>query len=184
MNNWALQYSGGSGGYLCLHLLLLSGKFYSAFSNDLSLDQIIQKHWNIPSPDQWKHSEIFPNNQLTLDTMVDSNKICFYCNPFDGDNTLEFPHKKIVIYTDYYSQRLLTYYKKAHWYYLKESDVWDLKYVELRNFLKVWQTHYNNIKDPNILKPQLHPLNYLHSISLLFKTSYFQYHDIPYKTLI
>ena len=39
------------------------------------------------------------------------------------------------------------------------------------------QTHkINTIKDPNILKPQLNPSNYLHSINLIFKTSYFQYH--------
>ena len=35
---------------------------------------------------------------------------------------------------------------------------------------------------PNTLKPQLNPSNYLHSISLIFKTSYFQYHDIPFKS--
>ena len=39
------------------------------------------------------------------------------------------------------------------------------------------QTHkINTIKDPNILKPQLNSPNYLHSINLIFKTSYFQYH--------
>ena len=50
-----------------------------------------------------------------------------------------------------------------------------------KQYLK--QTHkINTIKDHNILKPHLNPSNYLHSISLIFKTSYFQYHDIPFKS--
>lgn len=150
MTNWALQYSGGSGGFLLLHLLLLSDKFYAAFDRDLLLDQLIQEHWDIPSPDQWKSTEIWPDNQLTLDSQVHVDKIYFQCNPYGNDRKSileEIPHKKIVIYTDYHSQDLLAYYKKAYWY--TGRTAWNIKYIEFRKFLKTWQTHYNNVKDPS-----------------------------------
>lgn len=150
MTNWALQYSGGSGGFLLLHLLLLSDKFHAAFDRDLQLDQLIQEHWNIKSPDQWKSNEIWPDDQLTLDSRVHVDKIYFRCNPYGNDRKSildEIPHKKIVIYTDYHSQDLLAYYKKANWY-TGQSD-WYIKYTKFKKFLKTWQTHYNNIKDPS-----------------------------------
>ena len=149
MTNWALQYSGGSGGFLLLHLLLLSDKFYTAFDRNLSLDQIIQEHWNIKSPNQWKSTEIWPDAQITLDAQVDFDKIYFQCNPFEHDyNTVlkELVYKKIVIYTDYQSQLLLAHYKKANWRFCHYQDI---KYVEFRKFLNNWKDHYANIKDPS-----------------------------------
>jgi hypothetical protein len=145
MTNWALQYSGGSGGFLLLHLLLLSDKFYASFDKDLSLDQIIQEQWNIKSPNQWKRTEIWPNNQITLDSQINVDKIYFRCNPFANDieDILgELPYKKIVIYTDYHSQDLLAHYKKANWY--SHSGT---KYTKFKKFLKGWQKYYTNIKD-------------------------------------
>ena len=150
MTNWALQYSGGSGGFLLLHLLLLSDKFYTAFNRNLSLDQIIQEHWNIKSPNQWKSTEIWPDAQITLDAQVDFDKIYFQCNPFDHDYTTilkELRYKKIVIYTDYQSQLLLAHYKKANWYFSITGQ--DIKYSEFRKFLNNWKDHYANIKDPS-----------------------------------
>lgn len=150
MNNWALQYSGGSGGFLLLHLLLLSDKFYSAFRKDLALDQLIQQHWSIVAPNQWKSTEIWPDNQLTFASEVNVDKLYFQCNPHElGLAPKNFPCKKLVLYTDYRSQQLLAYYKKAHWYYSKQFQVHDIKYVELRAFLKSWQEHYRNVKDPS-----------------------------------
>jgi hypothetical protein len=149
MTNWALQYSGGSGGFLLLHLLLLSDQFYTAFDRDLSLDQIIQEHWNIKSPDQWKNTEIWPSAQITADSLTNVDKIYFQCNPFgDDSNSIleELLCKKIVIYTDYHSQDLLAYYKKAYWYF--GQNIRNVKYAKFKKFLKMWQTHYNNIKDP------------------------------------
>ena len=154
MTNWALQYSGGSGGFLLLHLLLLSDKFYTAFDRNLSLEQIIQEHWNIKSPNQWKSTEIWPDAQITLDAQVDFDKIYFQCNPFEHDyNTVlkELVYKKIVIYTDYQSQLLLAHYKKANWYVSVPGHSvpgQDLKYVEFRKVLNNWKDHYANIKDP------------------------------------
>lgn len=158
MNNWALQYSGGSGGFLLLHLLLLSNKFYAAFDRDISLNQIIQEHWNIKSPEQWKSTEIWPNTQATLDAQVEVNKIYFQCNPFD--NMLDIGDvkcKKIVIYTDYRSQQLLSHYKKANWWYTL-----DLKYYTFKTFLKTWQTHYTNVKDPSW--PKCLSIRHLHRL--------------------
>lgn len=146
MNNWNLLYSGGSGGFLLLHLLLLSKKFHAEFEKELTLNQIIQEHWNIISPDQWKKSEIWPNNQLTASSQVNADKIYFYCNPYNYST--EFAGKKIVIYTDLHSQRLLAHYKKANWY-CGGSRVFDVRYAVFKTFLKRWQDHYNNIKDPN-----------------------------------
>ena len=149
MNNWKLEYSGGSGGFLLLHLLLLSGKFYSAFDKDLPLDKIVQEHWNIVSHDQWKKTEIWPNNQTTESSVTNLDKLFFYCNPYDHKNyTTEFSGKKIVIYTDLHSQRLLAYYKKANWY-CNGFRVFDVRYPVFKDFLKRWRVHYNNIKDPD-----------------------------------
>ena len=150
MNNWKLEYSGGSGGFLLLHLLLLSEKFHAVFEKELTLDQIIQEHWNIASPDQWKKSEIWPNNQLTASSQAKSDKIYFHCNPYDYKNySTEFAGKKIVIYTDLHSQRLLAHYKRANWYNCRESRVFDVRYTVFKTFLKRWQEYYNNIKDPD-----------------------------------
>lgn len=149
MTNWALQYSGGSGGFLLLHLLLLSDKFYASFDRDLSIDQIIQEHWDIKSPGRWKSTEIWPNNKITLDSQINVDKIYFQCNPYiknSKDILRALPsYKKIVIYTDHHSQDLLAYYKKANWYY----DFSKTKYNKLKTFLKKWQQHYSNVKDPS-----------------------------------
>jgi hypothetical protein len=151
MTNWALQYSGGSGGFLLLHLLLLSDKFYTAFDRNIPLDQIIQEHWNIKSLDQWKNTEIWPAWKITLDARVNVDKIYLTCNPFELNyNTVlkGLVYKKIVIYTDYQSQLLLARCKKANVPFFGRAGQ-DLKYIKFKKVLKNWKDHYANIKDPS-----------------------------------
>lgn len=145
-----LSYSGGSGGFLLLHLLLLSGKFFTAFSVAEPLDDIIHKQWNIRNHAMWKESEIWPQNNLTQLGYTTLHKLYFECNP----NVKEFKcnAKSLVLYTDISSQIKLAYCKKAHWFEDRTST-----FADKKKFIREWRDHYNNIKDiswPKCVSPR------------------------------
>jgi hypothetical protein len=137
-----LLYSGGSGGFLLLHLLLLSGRYFSSFPTDLSLDEIIERQWQIKDPARWKEKEMCPSNTETKNTACDLEKIYFYCNPDYADIDQYPGHVNLCLYTNYASQLKLAYYKKANWFY--NSD-----FVSYKSLLRSWQQHYRNVKDPS-----------------------------------
>lgn len=132
--NLHLGYSGGSGGFLTLHLLLLTKYYVNNLSNDLT--NILCRQWSITDHSTWKDTEVWPDNTATK-LMPNDPKIFFYCNP-----TVEFwqsiTESKLLVYTDFQSQLLLAKFKKA-WIY--HNTIQDIDY-HFRNF-------YQNIKDPN-----------------------------------
>ena len=122
-----LLYSGGSGGFFLLHLLLLSGKFYTSFFNDKSINDAIESQWNITNPDNWKHSETWPDNQATQRTTTDCHKLYFYCLLPELSQMPELRSSKyLVLYTDISSQLELAYFKKARWFHNTRKKPIDL----------------------------------------------------------
>lgn len=145
MNNINLIYAGGSGGFLLLHLLLLSGCYAVALKNNHSIETAISQQWKINNSAKWKESEFWPDNSQTQLLETDLHKIYFYCN--SELTSIVRPGKLAVIYTDYASQQNLAYYKKAHWYKDKTKPAFDFKFSAYIKLLRTWREHYNNIKD-------------------------------------
>lgn len=146
MNNINLIYSGASGGFLLLHLLLLSGRYTVALKNNHDIATAIMEQWEIKNSAKWKDSEVWPDNSQTQLLETDLRKIYFYCNTKLLD--IVRPAQLAVIYTDYRSQQQLAYYKKAHWYKDETKPAFDFKFSAYVKLLRSWQEHYNNIKDP------------------------------------
>ncbi len=133
-----LGYRGGSGGYLLLHLLLLSGKFHVSFEEDKTIEEIVADQWKIVDPNKWKSLEHKPNNAKTISSASNLDKILFFCNPrreyFFGDREsfldvggyygTAYPTiKTVYIYTDIDSQHELAFYKKAYCYKPRQGHV-------------------------------------------------------------
>jgi hypothetical protein len=81
---------------------------------DYQLDSILHNQWNLL--DSWKATEHWPNNQNTLlaPRMHRKYKIYFFCN--DVDQWKTYPGKRIVLYTDIFSQLRLSTFKRANWF--------------------------------------------------------------------
>lgn len=150
MKSLNLFYSGGSGGFLLLHLLLLSGKFYTSFKSDKSLDDIIDYQWNVSDHNRWKSTEIWPDNQQTKKDSTNLCKIYYWCNPIDFVSKIR-PGLGLVLYTDINSQFELAFYKKAHWFLgvKSKSKSKSLVTTLFKLALNSWTIHYNNLKDPS-----------------------------------
>ena len=131
-----LSYSGGSGGFLLLHFLLLTKKYYCSF--DQENDLISQ--WRITDPSKWKSTEIWPANKVTLSSTTSKSKIYFFCNPTE-DRMLGYNGKNIVIYTSLINQIEIAKYKRAHWFVERNE------FGTNREIIMIWRNHYNNIKD-------------------------------------
>lgn len=139
-------YSGGSGGFLLLHLLLLSDQYWCYFLKNQNLSKLIKQQWKINHHHDWKNTEFWPSNVHTKNSQLLVNKIYFYCSPHDVLPEF-YCNFNIVIYTDYNSQQRLAHYKKAHWHYQKTATAVNNKFSDDVKLLRNWQNHYNNIKD-------------------------------------
>jgi len=155
VTDFNLFYSGGSGGFLLLHLLLLSGRYHVVFKNNISMDTALERQWKITNPELWKKSETWPNNEKTFHSDSKLTKIYFYCNPeaeYKPDNVDyhgnfgEYSDYNVGLYTDYSSQVRLAKYKKA-WYFGETDTVRNQKFPFFRKLLKTWQEHYDNVRD-------------------------------------
>lgn len=147
-----LCYFGGSGGFVMLHLMILSNAFHCSFATNQSISEVIEYQWKIPSPDEWKSREINVDNESTRATTTNKRKIFFFCNP-NIEEVSKFNGKVVFLYTDARTQLLLSQYKKAYLFRLKHSWSWMSHY---RFRLTEWRQHYNNIKDttwPNCTGP-------------------------------
>jgi hypothetical protein len=114
-NDIHLFYYGGSGGFFGLHLLLLAGQHNCIFKHGTQdFDRIIKHHWNIQTIEEWKKSEIWPDNGLTRNSKL-VNKVYFTCNPTE-DEFNSCKETKIVLYTDFDTQWNLAKSKNAFWF--------------------------------------------------------------------
>jgi hypothetical protein len=139
-----LCYFGGSGGFILLHLLLLSKSFSCVFKDhiDLNLNDIIKKQWAVRDHVSWKQTEIWPANELT--EKIPGRKIYFFCNP-DVEVVRQLDSITVFLYTDVLSHLKLAYYKRAYLFSKPKIH----SYVQYyRKHLSLFRNHYNNIKDP------------------------------------
>ena len=74
--NYHLGYRGGSGGFILLHFLLLSGKYFSELENNVK--KVIENQWDIIDHRKWKLNEIWPNNDLTFLNDKQHTKLLFF----------------------------------------------------------------------------------------------------------
>lgn len=106
----SLFYYGGSGGFLLLHLLLMSGKFYAG---GINIDKLEQQ-WNITDPRDWKSQETWPKNLETEKSVTSKTKLYFNCN--NPDQWINKDQTRVLIYVDLDMQLKLSQYKNA-WCY-------------------------------------------------------------------
>lgn len=78
--NYHLGYRGGSGGFLLLHFLLLSDEYFTSFA-DISLNEAIDKQWNILDHAAWKSTETWPSNFITVVNRSNLKNLLYFCNP-------------------------------------------------------------------------------------------------------
>lgn len=125
LSDVTLCYFGGSGGFFCLYLLLLSNQYKCFFEDGThSVYDTKPVHWGIDNVSQWKDSEIWPDNGRTTIANFDVNKIFFLCNPLlltrtpgpHPDILSKYSGKKILLYTDLKTQWHLAKTKRAYWF--------------------------------------------------------------------
>ena len=139
MKNLHLGYVGGSGGFLALHLLLLTQFYVNNLTDDLPA--ILQRQWNITDHNKWKDNEVWPDNAIT-NLMSADQKLFFYLNP-SIELWQSITEPKLLVYTDLRSQLILSKYKNAWMYHkITSSDA-------VRNIDYYFRNFYQNIKDPS-----------------------------------
>ena len=117
MNDISLNYFGGSGGFLLLHLLLLSDQYHCSFYNNVSFDRAFKQQWQVDSGVHWKDQETWPDPVATQSSDTTLPRIYFNCNPDTIENIVD-TDRKICLWTDLPSQIELCIYKQAYWFYL------------------------------------------------------------------
>jgi hypothetical protein len=111
-NDVKLFYFGGSGGFFCLHLLLLTGIYNCKFrGDDQNFENIFKKQWNITDIKKWKSTETWPDNDATMTSDL-NNKIYYICNDYEFLPN-KYHGKTIVLYTDIETQCYLAMTKNA-----------------------------------------------------------------------
>jgi hypothetical protein len=143
-----ILYSSGSGGFLLLHLLLLSRCYHVEFHRNKTFSEAFEQQWKIDDHTKWKTNETWPYNDKTYQHPTHLTKIYYYGNPY-GMQYKYYSDFNLAIYTDYNSQQKLTHYKKAGWHYnTTTAKAVSNKFSANIEILREWQKHYNNIKDP------------------------------------
>lgn len=80
-NIFHVGYCGGSGGFLLLHMLMLSNQYFTCFEDNKSFKEVFQEQWNINDLTKWKTTEFSPINHTTIARKTDLDKILYFCNP-------------------------------------------------------------------------------------------------------
>ena len=109
----SLLYSGGSGGFLFLHWLLLSGQYWCDFGG-ADTNTVIQQQWNI-GDQHWKSTERWPSNNIYSGP---AGRIYFHCLSLSGEITQwqQCPGTKVLLYTDFLTQIRMAQFKRAKWF--------------------------------------------------------------------
>jgi hypothetical protein len=110
---------GGCGGLYFFYQLLLTNKFNCVLDTEISYLEAKNFVFDIKNPDDWKNTEIFPDNNRTLQLKNNSNRIFYTVNDFRS--WMKLPGKKILVYTDARSQLRLNWYKRTYWFWKTEK---------------------------------------------------------------
>ena len=145
-NSTLLFYSGGSGGFLALHGLILSGAYCADKYNDFDImaeSGPINNQWNeISYNTQWKDSERWPDNNKTK--LLDcESKLYFECNPLTVSH---YKSNKILVYTNAILQIELMKMKRSNLAHDKYLGL-DLDSAALNEINAEWNAFYNNVRD-------------------------------------
>lgn len=133
-----LLYSGGSGGFIVLHFLLLSKKYQIDIVNSsTTIEKIIDQQWCLRNSKRWKMHEVWPTNAQTK--LLSEPRLFFFCYPLEDINN--YPGKNLVVYTDIDSQVKLSQYKNANWFFSTSFS------ASIYKLLLTWREHYRRIKD-------------------------------------
>lgn len=136
MSDLHLNYFGGSGGFLALHLLLLSDCFVNDLNNQFN--DIIHNQWQIADHNKWRDNETWPNNYQTAQ-LNGSPKLFFYCN-LDANVWNNLSGTRLLLYTDLPTHLLLSRYKNCWLYHPDNLD-------RTRDLDFHFELFYNNVRD-------------------------------------
>jgi len=144
-----LCYFGGSGGFVVLHLLLLSGEFVCKFRDtSKTLDEIINQQWQISDSRCWKANEYWPDNAATQDLKTAQRKIYFFCNP-TSDVIKDFDGATILLYLAADAHLKMMHYKGAYYFFDPDRRPYRTVFSYYREQLRPWIDYYNRVKDPS-----------------------------------
>lgn len=112
MQDVAIFYYGGCGGFFALHLLMLSGEFQCVWDSDSQdWDDIFQKQWQVKQITNWKNTETWVDNTQTQASDF-PRKVFFVVNPTAADFD-RFNAVKVVVFTDADTQWLTSTVKQC-----------------------------------------------------------------------
>jgi hypothetical protein len=97
-NIYNIGYRGASGGFLFLHFLLLSDRYYTDIFNNVDFSDAVEQQWNISNPENWKATEFWPENFKSINDDSGLDRIAYFCNPtiqdfFQKQKTLDIVAK-------------------------------------------------------------------------------------------
>jgi hypothetical protein len=163
-----LCYNGGGGGFLLMHLIVLSGKYYfgiPAFDKfkdptyDLwrrCFDDLLKTQWKQCTMNKWKLSEVWPDNTVIDKVSIpNKNKIYFWCGPKNSQADYGRADRKyIYTYTDAKTQTRLILLKRAS-FFMRDIQEWN----GIRDFINVYKEmlHYSKFHDDTLLLREVHP---------------------------
>ena len=125
LSNTNIYYYGGTCGYFCLHLLLLSGKYDCYFKSGFNFSEVFEfqwlhKKWNNDNVKSWKMLEYTIDNFQTKDSDI-NHKIFLWGNK-PARNGFPEPDISIVIYTDIWTHFRMSYEKKCFWFDMLKDE--------------------------------------------------------------
>lgn len=133
-----LFYFGASGGFFCLHLLLLTDQYSCVFcKHGQDFETVFRKQWDISNISDWKSHECWPNNKKTQTSTL-TNKIYLTCNEIN--DFISYPGIPIILYTDIETQWYLAETKRAFWFFGKTNE------ELLKEIHKNFEAYYQAIK--------------------------------------
>jgi hypothetical protein len=164
-----LCYNGGAGGFLLLHLIVLSGEYYYGIPyfdkfKDPTYDlwrrwfeDLLKHQWKQRIMNTWKSGEIWADNTVTDKISIpNKNKIYFWCGPERAPGQVDYgrPDRKyIYMYTDAKTQTRLILLKRASFF---SKGVQERNGI--RDFINVYKEmlHHSKFHNDTLLLREVH----------------------------
>jgi hypothetical protein len=143
-----LCYNGGGGGFLLLHLIVLSGEYYFGIAHfdkfkdptyDLwrrCFNDLLKNQWDQRIMNTWKSGEVWADNTVTDKVNIpNKNKIYFWCGPNNAPVDYGRSDRKyIYTYTNAKTQTRLNLLKRAS-FFRRDVQEWN----GVRDFINVYK---------------------------------------------